>query len=38
MGIDRLHIVCRDAERGITQALTTDAHFQQAGFLALMRE
>jgi len=25
-------------ERGITQALTTDAHFQQAGFLALMRE
>ena len=25
-------------ERGITEALTTDTHFQQAGFLALMRE
>ncbi len=25
-------------ERGILQALTTDIHFQQAGFQALMRE
>lgn len=25
-------------ERGISQALTTDIHFQQAGFQALMRE
>ena len=25
-------------ERRITEALTTDTHFQQAGFLALMRE
>lgn len=24
-------------ERGIEQALTTDIHFQQAGFTALMR-
>ena len=25
-------------ERGMTEALTTDTHFQQAGFQALMRE
>jgi predicted nucleic acid-binding protein len=25
-------------DEGITEALTTDTHFQQAGFVALMRE
>jgi uncharacterized protein len=29
-------VVMRD--RGITEALTTDAHFQQAGFRALLRD
>ncbi len=38
MGHNRLHLIYSYAESGVTEALTTDEHFQQAGFRALLRE
>jgi hypothetical protein len=37
MVADRLHFVSRHGEAGITEALTGDHHFEQAGFIALLK-
>jgi len=35
--LDRLHLVRDHAGASITEALTSDHHFEQAGFVALLK-